>query len=94
MAARFLQRRGARVLGSNLRSGPGEVDLLVAFGATVVAVEVKTRIGGDPMLGFTADKERSFAAAARALRHRPHRRDVVTVRLDDAGATIRWLRDV
>ncbi len=89
-----MQRRGARLLGSNLRSGPGEVDLLVAFGPTLVAVEVKTRIGDDPMLAFTADKERRFAAAAGALRPRPQRRDVVTVRLDNDGATIRWLRDV
>ena len=82
------------MLGSNLRSGPGEVDLLVAFGPTLVAVEVKTRIGDDPMLAFTADKERRFAAAAGALRPRPQRRDVVTVRLERDGVWVRWLKGI
>jgi len=67
---------------------------VVEFGATRVAVEVKTRIGEDPRLAMTMEKERRFVAAARALRPRPDRLDVVAVRFDRGGATIRWLRGI
>jgi len=42
-AARYLRRRGYRILGRRLRSELGEIDLVALDGATVVFVEVKTR---------------------------------------------------
>jgi Holliday junction resolvase-like predicted endonuclease len=82
------------VVASNLRSGPGEVDLLVSFGGAVVAVEVKTRIGEDPLIQVTAEKERRMWEAASRLRPRPERIDVVAVRFDGSGVTIRWVPGV
>lgn len=42
-AAWFYRLRGYRILARNLRSGAGEIDLVVRRGATVVIAEVKTR---------------------------------------------------
>jgi putative endonuclease len=42
-AARFLKRRGLRVLTRNLRTGRDEIDLLARDGDTVVIVEVRYR---------------------------------------------------
>jgi len=78
-------------LGSNLRSGRGEVDLLVALDGKVVAVEVKSRIGEDPFIQFTSEKGRRMAEAAAGLRVRPSRIDIVTVQFDRSGVTIRWV---
>ena len=67
---------------------------MVSFGAIRVAVEVKTRIGEDPRLAMTMEKERRFMAAARALRPRPDRLDMVAVRFERDGVWIRWLRGI
>lgn len=42
-AALEYERRGCRVLARNVRNAGGEIDLLARDGATLVAVEVKTR---------------------------------------------------
>jgi len=81
-------------VASNLRAGPGEIDLLVAIGGRVVAVEVKTRVGEDPLIQLTGEKERRMWEAASRLRPRPSRIDVVAVRLDRRGATVRWVQGV
>lgn len=47
-AARFLHRRGFRILARNLRLRLGEVDLIAWDGTTLVFVEVKTRRPGAP----------------------------------------------
>ncbi len=80
-------------MASNVRSGKGEIDLLVDIGGRIVAVEVKTRVGEDPLSQLTRDKERSMWEAASRLRPRPMRIDVIAVRLDRGGATIRWIQD-
>jgi Holliday junction resolvase-like predicted endonuclease len=82
------------VVATNLRSGPGEVDLLVSFRGVVVAVEVKTRVREDPLIQVTAEKERRMWEAASRLRPRPGRIDVVAVRFDGSGVTIRWVPGV
>lgn len=46
--ARFLRRRGYRILARNFRVRGGEVDILASKDGVVVAVEVKTRTGKDP----------------------------------------------
>lgn len=43
MAARYLELRGYRVIERNWRNAQGEIDLIVAHGDAVIAVEVKTR---------------------------------------------------
>jgi putative endonuclease len=47
LAARFLRRRGYRILNRNWRCPAGEIDLVCAEGDTLVFVEVKSRSDGD-----------------------------------------------
>ena len=47
-AARWLRRRGLRILARNLRTPVGEVDLLAQEGAWLVIIEVKTGTRADP----------------------------------------------
>lgn len=66
-AARFLERRGWRVLCRNYRFGRREVDLVVRRGELLVFVEVKTRAGegfGDPTEAITWRKRREIEAVA------------------------------
>jgi Holliday junction resolvase-like predicted endonuclease len=59
-----------------------------------VAVEVKTRVGDDPMVQLTSGKRRRMVVAARSLQPRPARIDAVTVCLRHDGATVRWLKGI
>jgi len=68
--------------------------LLVRIQSTLVAVEVKTRVGADPRGAYTADKADHVWAAISGLRPRPQQLDLVTVRLTAAGADIRWIPKV
>jgi putative endonuclease len=43
LASRYLTRRGMRILARNWRCELGELDIIACCGATLVAVEVKTR---------------------------------------------------
>ena len=74
--------------------GADEIDLLVAFGGLLVAVEVKTRLGGDPAEEFTPGKEARFRRAGRGLRPMPGRYDLVTVCARRGGVEVRWLPGV
>jgi Holliday junction resolvase-like predicted endonuclease len=77
-----------------VRSGRGEIDLLVWVEGRLVAVEVKTRVGEDPLVQLTEEKRRRMRQAANRLDPPPARIDLVTVRVEPAGVTIRWLRGV
>ncbi|MEV5071397.1 YraN family protein [Microbacterium sp. LMI12-1-1.1] len=58
-AARYFETQGFTVLARNWRSREGELDLVVADGAAVVVVEVKTRRGeefGHPFEAIDARK--------------------------------------
>ena len=97
VAAAFLAGHGADVLDRNIRVGSGEVDLHVAFGATVVAVEVKTLLSDaaastDPLRSYTSAKADQVHRLARALRPRPQRIDVVAVVASPGGVALRWVR--
>jgi len=86
--ARYLARRGWRVVARNWRGGGGELDLVAVRGSTVALVEVKSR--GDagalrePVRAAQAGRLRN-AGAAFLARHPEHGRpetrlDLVTVR--------------
>lgn len=67
IAARFLERRGFRVLDSRFLARRGEVDLVCRRGDRVVLVEVKTRSSdrfGAPIEAVGARKRRALLAAA------------------------------
>ncbi len=77
------------MLGRNVRTRGGEADLVAVDpdGASIVLIEVKTRIGGrhDPQHAVGRDKQRRLIRTLKALRSshrwhdRPARIDIVTV---------------
>jgi putative endonuclease len=84
-AARFLRRKGLRILLRGYRTGQGEVDLIARDGDTVVFVEVKSRRQGTPAEAVTLEKQRRLTLAGlhflkkhRLLDH-PCRFDVVAI---------------
>ena len=73
-----------------MRIGRGELDLIVAFGEEIVAVEVKAGSGrNDPIHHFSEEKERQVRslAATRGI----GRVDLVSVVRSANGFTVRWL---
>lgn len=88
LAARFVKRRGMRVVARGQRLRPGELDIVAVDGETVVFIEVKTRKSGDaghPSEAIDATKRRRLTRLALAflkghglLEHRA-RFDVVAI---------------
>ena len=74
--------------------GADEIDLLVAWGELLVAVEVKARLGDDPAEEFTPVKAARFRRAGQALAPAPARYDLVAVRVGRGGVGVRWLPGV
>ncbi len=62
--------------------------------ATLVAVEVKTRVGADPRGAYTSQKADRVWAAVGRLTPRPKRVDLIAVELTPAGADLRWIPGV
>ncbi len=85
VAAEFLQRRGFRIVGRNVRIHPYEVDIIAEKGGVVHFVEVKTSASPiPPEANFTPAKEAALAEAVEAyLRQHPETAqvsvDLVTV---------------
>ena len=69
-AARHLESRGLRILGRQVRTAKGEIDLVAEDGDTLVFVEVKAfekaEAGEDPAQNVHALKQRRLGLAARA----------------------------
>ena len=66
-AARYLKRRGYKILARGNRLAPGEIDLVALDRDTVVFVEVKTRRSADaghPAEAVTAAKQRQLTRLA------------------------------
>lgn len=66
-AARYLEGRGYRLLGRNLRTRQGEIDILASKDGSLVFVEVKTRSSHTfayPEQAVTARKQAHMLAAA------------------------------
>jgi putative endonuclease len=93
-AARFLEARGWKILGRNVRLGRREVDVIASRGQVLAFVEVKSRSGegyGDPLEAITEKKRREIArAAAGWLREHAHAHTSI-VRFDAIG--ILWPRN-
>lgn len=69
LAAAWLERRGYRILGRNVRTRLGEIDIVAEHGAWVVIVEVKTRRSeetGSPLEAITPAKARRLRRLAEA----------------------------
>ena len=87
-AARFLRRRGYKILARSDHFGPGELDLVALDGQTIVFVEVKTRERADighPAEAVDSAKQRRLTRLAvtflkrYGLLDRPARFDVIAV---------------
>ena len=66
-AARFLERKGYRILARNYRTRFGEIDLIAQQGEFLAFVEVKTRTEngwGRPAEAVSAAKQRRILLAA------------------------------
>ncbi len=87
-AARYLRRRGYKILARSDRFGPGELDLVALDGETIVFVEVKTResaLVGHPADAVDALKQRRLTRLAVTFLKRygllecPARFDVIAI---------------
>src|SRR5450755_4118324 len=91
-AARFLRRKGFRIITRGYRTQLGEIDLIARDGTTVVFIEVKTRRAGAPAEAVTLEKQRRLTRAAlhflkryRLLEHSARFDVVAIVWADDKG---------
>ena len=84
-AARFLRKKGLRILIRGYRTAQGEVDLIARDGPLVVFVEVKARRQGAPAEAVTPEKQRRLTLAAlhflkrHGLLEHPCRFDVIGI---------------
>lgn len=99
VAARYLRKKGMKILGRNVRSPVGELDIVAQHGRTLVFIEVKTRRGishGYPQEAVGAAKQRQIVRAAQwyltehKLDRLQPRFDVVAVRGDGVDADIAY----
>ena len=61
IAARFLSRKGYAVIGRNVKTFVGEIDIVARKGSFIIFIEVKTRGTnslGPPYLSITKKKKR------------------------------------
>ncbi len=83
-AARYLRRRGYRIVGRNVRAGGVELDLIARRGRQLIFVEVKTRRSlffGPPELAVDGAKRARLVAGANAWLHE-YGRDAASARFD------------
>ncbi len=94
VAARHVASRGYRILDRRWRASRGELDLVAEDRGEIVFIEVKTRRGsafGLPEDAVTRRKRAQLRAlaesylAAKGLRGRPYRIDVIAVTADPSG---------
>ncbi|MCG3127822.1 MAG: hypothetical protein CHACPFDD_02694 [Phycisphaerae bacterium] len=88
LAEKHLRAKGMRVVARRFRAPPGEVDLVMRDGETLVFVEVKTRADQhwtEPQHAVNATKQRKLARTAQFYLNRqardplPCRFDVVAI---------------
>lgn len=99
VAAKYLKKKGYRILAQNLHEGRNELDLVAEDGEWIVFIEVKTRSVrpyvtdyGTPADAVTSAKRRRTIAAAGAYlckckRNKTPRFDVIEVYLGEASHT-------
>lgn len=102
MAARYLKKRGYRILDRNYRTRSGEIDIVARDGETLVFVEVKARTSeryGSAKAAVTAHKQRQVSKAALGYLQRTDqchvkaRFDVVTVTRREGRHDIHLIRN-
>lgn len=80
-----------------MQVGRSEIDILGYEAGRLVGFEVKTVVvrhaNDDGIHQASSDKLARVRGAVRRLGSRSGRIDVVTVRFDETGAAVRWIRD-
>ena len=66
-AAEFLRRKGFKILGRNVRTAFGEIDLIALDGDVIVFVEVKARRGSSGLEAVDARKQLRLSRLAIAF---------------------------
>lgn len=103
-ARRHLEAAGCAIIGTNVRCGRSEIDIVAQDGDTLVFVEVRTRRGrqlGTPEESVTPRKQQQMLTAAQRYLtetngwQRNWRIDVVSVQLDHLNrvASLRVVRN-
>ena len=98
LVARYLRRKGYRILERNFQTRFGEIDLIARKGDVIVFVEVKTRAPGAPVSGRDAVKQSRVRTAAlqywqgRFAALQP-RFDVVEVTLSPEGEQVEHIEN-
>lgn len=102
-AARYLESKGFRIIGRNVRTRFGEIDLIAHDAGTVVFVEVKTRASensGAPLEAIPGRKAARLRKLAEAWAADHDVSDSVDLRIDcigvvwsDAGISIEHVED-
>lgn len=90
VVARYLDRKGLHVLDRNWRCADGEIDIVALSDATLVIVEVKTRLGvghGHPLEAIDEIKLRRLQHLARAWRD-SHPINSNEIRIDAAAVIV------
>lgn len=102
IAARWLRRKGYRIVAHRFRSGRRDVDLIAQSGAMVAFVEVKARRGdrfGDPVEAVGWRKQRELIRSANVWIDRfgtpglAYRFDVVGVLVDAETVRVRHVEN-
>jgi putative endonuclease len=95
LAERFLLDRGYNLVERNAYVDGDELDLIMAHGSTIIAVEVKTTTNGaDPFDAVDDDKMFRIHRATDAYRLPISRIDVIAVTIDVQGAAIHWVQSM
>ena len=88
IAARFLSRKGYKIIGRNVRTFVGEIDIIAKKESFIIFIEVKTRKNesfGPPYLSVTEKKRKKLIQCAlcylkmKSIPDIPWRIDVVSV---------------
>lgn len=98
IGARFLARKGYKIIGRNIKTFVGEVDIVARKKPFIVFVEVKTRKNesfGPPYLSITEKKKRKLVQCAlcylkmKNVLNMPWRIDVVSIELDEFSGFVK-----
>lgn len=96
LAAKFLEKKGYKIIERNFRKGYGEIDIIAVYKNTLVFVEVKTRttsLFGTPLEQISYFKLKSLVKTAKFYKHlNPNlpealRIDAISVILDENNGT-------
>ena len=101
-AAEYIQNKGYSILGKNIRTPHGEIDIIAKDGETLVFCEVKSRRSdefGDPEYAIPPRKQQQIRKIARGylfeheIKEQDCRFDVVAIRMRGNTPEINYMRN-